>query len=288
MVVFSLADIALVVAISFVVCTLATSLAVESAALFVPAFLLLFPSIIPGFPTVTMNEAIGLTLIIMFFGQTSTLVGYWYREQVRTRVAAAILVVTIPLAAMGRIAAYSLPESWLLTVFAIILFALTIVVFRAHTTQSTVRHDGGSDTVRHVSTRDSTTSFDLFDRLSFGIGGLVAGLVGFAVGEVTNTRLHVSKGLPIKISTGTSTLVLFLTILTANVVNLVVLATGSFGVQGTVAIPWSVAAIIAPVVLIGGQAGAYLNSRLSESITVKLLLVTYVVVGIVTLSRVIL
>ena len=121
-----------------------------------------------------------------------------------------------------------------------------------------------------------------------GVGGLVAGMVGVAIGEVTNTRLHSGKGIPIDVSTGTSTLVLFVTVLAANVTNLLVLETGVLGVDGTVNVPWAIAAIIAPVVVVGGQLGSWLNSRLPEPTTVRLLLVTYGLVGVVTVGRIVL
>lgn len=49
-----------------------------------------------------------------------------------------------------------------------------------------------------------------FDRLIVASGGVFAGLIGIAIGEVSNTFLTVRKRVPIKLSTGTSALILHL------------------------------------------------------------------------------
>ncbi|WP_418280624.1 sulfite exporter TauE/SafE family protein [Halorubrum sp. DTA98] len=279
---FSLGELLFIVVVSFVICTIATSLAMESAAFFVPTFLLLFPAVIPTFPAISPNGAIGLTLIIMFFGQTSTVVGYWFRRQIRFRVAGSVLLISVPFAVVGRVVSYGIPGNWLLLIFAAVVFILSVVVYRAHasdTPNPSTDADGTAPAPRE------TERSHVFDQASFASGGLIAGLVGFAIGEVANTRLHVNNGLPIRTSIGTSTLILYVTILTANVVNIALLSTGWVGQQNGIAVPWGVAVIIAPVVLVGGQAGAYLNSRLPESMTVRVLVVAYVAIGLVTLAR---
>lgn len=278
----SLGEIVIVAVVSFVICVIATSLAMESAAFFVPTFLLVFPAIIPSFPTIGPNEAIGLILIIMFFGQTSTVVGYWLREQIRFRLAGAVLLISIPFAIVGRVVSYGIPERWLLLIFPAVVFVLSVVVYRAHASKT--------PTTSATQSESSTISPEMkgsrmLDRISFAAGGLIAGMVGFAIGEVVNTRLHVNNGLPIRISTGTSTLILYGTILAANVSNIVILTMGLAGQQKSVVVPWGIAVIIAPVVLVGGQTGAYLNSRLPESMTVRLLIVAYVAIGAVTVAR---
>lgn len=285
MIELTLVDAVLLAVVSLGICVLTTSIAVESAALFLPGFLVGFPLILPSFPAVSPNEAIGLTLVIMFFGQTSALAGYLYRGQVRRRLATAILLVTVPLAAGGRVASYFVPEWLLLLVFAALVLVLTVVVYRAATT---VVHDpatGGCTTPGTGGADSGSMDFTARDGLAFGVGGLVGGLTGFATGEVTNTRLHAHKGIPLKLSTGTSTLVLYLTLVAANLVNLAILLSGAFGVEGTVSPPWGVAAIVAPVVLVGGQVGSYLNSRLDEATITNCLLGTYGLVGLVTLGR---
>lgn len=268
---FALWEVVVILLVSMVLCAVATSLAMESIALFLPTFLLVFPAVLPNYPVLTANDAIGLALVVMFFGQTSTLSGYWYRGQVDRRLAAAAVAITVPLAVLGRIGSYFVPERALLLLFALLLFGSAVVVARFH----------GEGSVA----TDGAVSFDGIDRLAYGVGGVLGGALGFATGELSNMTLSVRKGVPLSMATGTSTLVLYLTVLTANVTNLLVIATGAIGAAGDVTVPWGVAAIAAPAFLVGGQLGSLLNDRLPERAIVRLLVGTYVFVGVVTLLR---
>lgn len=275
-----LSSIALVLVVSFGICVLATSLAMESAALFVPAFLVVFPSLIDGFPTVSGNAAIGLTLLIMFFGQTSAVAGYWYRGQIDVRVGRSILVLTVPVAVVGRIGGFLIPEPVLLGVFAAMLFGLAAIVSYGRIT--TYRGDRSAHTRPPAS---DPTGLGPAERIAVVTGGLFAGLIGFAIGEITNATLHLRRRIPIKRSTGTSTLVLYVTLVAANLTNLGIVFAGPESMAGSVSVPWSVGIIIAPVVVVGGQVGAFVNGALPERIVIRLLVGTYLLVGVVTLLR---
>lgn len=79
------------------------------------------------------------------------------------------------------------------------------------------------------------------DRLIVSIGGIFAGLVGIAIGEISNTFLTVRKQIPIKLSTGTSALALHLTILSALVTNLLVLGIDPPIINAEdLVIPWTI------------------------------------------------
>ena len=103
---FPIADLAIFVGISLFICITVCTLAMEAAVLFVPAFLFLFPRMIEGFPQITPNEAIGLAITVEFFGYTSSVLGYWFRNQVDVRLGLRILAITVPLAIIARIAAF--------------------------------------------------------------------------------------------------------------------------------------------------------------------------------------
>ncbi len=137
------------------------------------------------------------------------------------------------------------------------------------------------------------TSFSQFrpnglDRLILLSAGAFAGLLGIAIGEISNTFLTVRQKIPIKISTGTSALILHLTILSALAMNLIILNVNpSFFHAEQIAIPWRVAAIIAPVVLVGGQIGSFINSRLTDRTIMQVLITVYTLVGIFVMERII-
>lgn len=286
---FTPLELLLIVSIALAICTTVCALAMEAAVLFTPAFLFLFPELITNFPPITPNEAIGLAITIEFFGYTSSVTGYWFRRQIDFAIAGKALAFTIPLAVLARAVSYFVPARWLLLVFGFLLMGLAILLYRAY------RHPKDAETVYHPRTHllksSNPRSFSQFrfngvDRLMLLSAGAFAGLVGIAIGEISNTFLTVRKRIPIKISTGTSALILHATILSALAMNLTILtlAPGFFH-AGQIAIPWRVAVIIAPVVLVGGQIGPFINSRLKDRTILKGLIAVYLVVGFFVLVR---
>ncbi|MBI4513693.1 MAG: sulfite exporter TauE/SafE family protein [Gemmatimonadetes bacterium] len=312
---FSPADLALFIAISLAICITVCTLAMEASVLFVPAFVFLFPHLTGGFPELTPNEAIGLAITVEFFGYTSSVTGYWLRRQVDFRIAGNLLAFTLPLAIAGRLASYFVPSQGLLIVFGLLLLGLAAILYRAY--RSGPKHTcllcGDSITkIRQEKAaalaqaargspayrprrrlfgrgeRGPETRFPLnrLDRAIAGSAGAFAGLVGIAIGEISNTFLTVRKGIPIKISTGTSALVLHVTILAALLANLAILKAGpSFVHAEEIAIPWRIAAILAPVVVAGGQIGSFLNHRLNERTLLRTLLAAYPTIGLFVLVR---
>lgn len=301
-------DFFLLVGIALLICITVCSMAMEAAVLFVPAFLFLFPVIMQNFPTVTPNGAIGLAITIEFFGYTSSVLGYYFRKQLDVRLGLRILVYTVPLAVLGRLVAFFVPGQLLLVAFGLILLVLALIIFRAY--QGEIRHScllcgdsltamryEAAHTVATGTASQATSTKRTFPRLTgirlnttdrgiLGIAGAFAGVVGVAIGEISNTFLTVRKQVPVKVATGTSAFVLHVTILSALATNLVVLF-GDFTVfqAEEIVIPWTIAFIIAPVVVVGGQIGSYLNSKLSDRTLVRMLMAAYTLVGLFVLVR---
>lgn len=274
-------ELVFLVAVALLICILSTSMAMESTALFVPAFVMFFPVVLPQFPAISFNEAIGLTLTIMFFGQTSANVGYWVRGQIDVSLAIQALVWTIPLAIAGRLLSYFVPETLLLLIFSGLLVGLAAVISR-HAIQQDDRISAESEGTEDRGRPENRLR--IRDRLSMSLGGGVTGLVGLGMGEVSNTILTSGNGMGVHRSIGTSTLILYLTVLSAAITNLVVVQYGgAMGVEPS--IPWVIAVIIAPVVVVGGQIGPYVNSILPERIVVRILVVLYIAVATVTVIR---
>ena len=286
---FTPLELLIIVSVALAICTTVCSLAMEAAVLFTPAFLFLFPALISSFPHITANEAIGLAITIEFFGYTSSVAGYWFRRQIDFTIAGKALALTVPLAILARAVSYFVPAQELLLVFSFLLMGLAATLYRAH------RHPKEALPNYHprvyLLKPGNPGSFTEFrsnglDRLILLSAGAFAGLVGIAIGEISNTFLTVRKKIPVKISTGTSALILHITILSALAMNLAILnfALAVFHAE-QIAIPWRVAAIIAPVVLIGGQIGAFINSRLKDQTILKTLMTVYLLVGLFVLIR---
>ncbi len=288
---FTPPELLLIVGVALAICTTVCSLAMEAAVLFTPAFLFLFPALIPNFPQITPNEAIGLAITIEFFGYTSSVTGYWFRRQIDFSIAGKALALTIPLAIFARGLSYFAPAQGLLLVFGCLLLSLAAILYRAHRRPTEALPDYRPRV--YLLQSSNPTSFSTFrpnglDRLMLSTAGTFAGLVGIAIGEISNTFLTVRKKIPVKISTGTSALILHLTILSALAMNLAILnfAPAVFHAEQIV-IPWRVAAIIAPVVIVGGQIGSFINSRLEERTIMQVLITVYTLVGIFVMGRII-
>lgn len=322
---FAFGDLVFFLGVSLLICITVCALAMEAAVLFTPSFLFVFPGLFPSFPTLTPNEAIGLAFIVEIFGYTSSVAGYWYRGQIDFTIAGALLLVSIPLAILSRIVSYVLPDDSLLLVFGLLLLGLAGVLYRLHPDGASrtcllcgdaivpMRGDGRGTRTPTPDSEDETatsnprpeyhprtsllapsenasTTFPLgtIDRGIVAVGAL-AGLVGIAIGEVSNTFLTVRRQIPIKISTGTSALVLHVTILSALLANLGILWLDPAFVQGEgIAIPWTIGLLLAPVVVAGGQIGSLLNSRLSDATIVRALIGAYVLVGFFVIGQTIL
>ena len=321
---FEILDLAIFIAISLTICITVCTLAMEAAVLFVPAFIFLFPSIVRGFPSVTPNEAIGLAITVEFFGYTSSVLGYWFRKQVDIKLGLRVLAITVPLAIVARVVAFFVPGQGLLIIFAIVLIVLAAIIFRAY--RHEVRHGcllcGDSiaamrmgddmtdqelademaaittppeavDLTRHAAPGarrpdlSHTVDMGWLDRLILSSAGILGGVIGVAIGEISNTFLTIRKKVPVKVATGTSALVLHITILAALSANLVVLF-GPFELPNVeeIVIPWKIAFILAPVVIIGGQIGSMVNSMLSDHTLLRMMMTAYTLVALFVLYNV--
>jgi uncharacterized membrane protein YfcA len=87
---------------------------------------------VAGFPALGVNEAIGLSLFVEFFGYTSSVSGYWYREQIDFNAVARILKITILIAVLARIGSYFVPSNSLLALFGVLLVGLAGVLYYSH------------------------------------------------------------------------------------------------------------------------------------------------------------
>jgi uncharacterized membrane protein YfcA len=321
------------VVLGFLIATTVNTFAMEAAVLFTPAFLFAFPVLVPGFPDLAVNAAIGLALFVELFGYSSSVGAYWYRHQIDFKVAEKLLAITIPTAVLARIGSYYIPSDALMIGFGVLLLVLSVVLFEAHehgpsivdtvmekpelsplavldeayeprTRVLTDTHDAAatppSETMGGAATSpaersgssvmgdgDDPTEFHLAlpDFLVTLLGGTLAGLVGIAIGELTQSMLAIRRRVPLQLSTGTSALVLHLTIVAALVTNVVLLRLAPSITGAGFTVPFGIGAFVAIGCFFGGQAGAFLNNRLPESTVMVMLIAVYFLVGLFVLFR---
>jgi uncharacterized membrane protein YfcA len=309
-------SVALMAVSAFVIATIVNTFAMEAAVLFTPAFLYLFPYMIEGFPEVTVNGAIGLALFVELFGYSSSVTAYWFRKQLDFHVSLKILVITIPLAIVGRVFSYMIPSAVLMLVFGGLLLLLSVVLFESYEhgpsfleqllevpitplTMDDFSNISGKDVpgdyeprtryfAEHGETAGGTREgfhLQFFDFLITCVGGLLAGLLGIAIGELTQTMLTVRKNISIQLSTGTSAFILHVTIVSALITNIILLQWAPQMASEEITVPFKVGSIAAFGCLFGGQAGAYLNNRLSERTVMAMLIGAYALVGVFVIYR---
>jgi uncharacterized membrane protein YfcA len=298
------------VLLGFLIATTVNTLAMEAAVLFVPAFQFVFPRLVPGFPWVGVNVAIGLALFVELFGYSSSVTAYWFRKQIDFHIAGKLLAITVPLAVLARTISYLLPNAVLELLFGGLLVVLAVVLYESHEHgpsildrlwEMPVASLSGTDVPEDYEPRTRVTAdggetaggtregfhLEPLDLGMMGLGGALAGLVGIAVGELTQVMLNVRKKIPIQLSTGTAAFVLHLTILAALVTNIGLLTFAPSMTRGFT-VPFDLGIFVAMGCLFGGQAGAYLNSRLDESTVIWLLIVAYALVGVFVTAEVLL
>ncbi|WP_266078968.1 sulfite exporter TauE/SafE family protein [Haladaptatus caseinilyticus] len=285
------------VLLTFAICTTVNTFAMEAAVLFTPAFLFVYPKLVPAFPDLALQGAIGLALFVELFGYTSSVTAFWLRGQVNWGIAKSILVVSIPVAIVARAVSYFVPSSALKMLFGGMLLVLSGILYDAHRDGKSLSDwVSGTRLESFLSSRDAVrtdggtpvTQFDGFDQAIAGVGGSMAGLVGIAIGELAQTLLTVRKKIPIRHSTGTSALVLHGTIVSALAANLVLLRYAPAALSGHhFTVPFGFGLVAGLTCIVGGQMGALLNSRVPEKRTVQTMMVVYSLVGVLTLFRVI-
>jgi uncharacterized membrane protein YfcA len=329
-----LTGLATLVLLGFLIATTVNTFAMEAAVLFTPAFLFVFPALVPGFPALGINAAIGLALFVELFGYSSSVAAYWYRHQIDFNVAATLLLVTVPTAVVARAGSYYVPGDLLMVGFGVLLLVLAVVLYEAHehgpslvdtvaekpelsllavldeayeprTRVLSDTHDahetppsetmggpaaspeerGNGRAVMGDGSDATEFHLELPDFLVTLLGGTLAGLVGIAVGELTQSMLALRRRVPLKLSTGTSALVLHVTIVAALVANVALLRFAPSVTGEGFTVPFAVGSFVATGCLFGGQAGAYLNNRLSETTVMAMLIAVYFLVGVFVVFR---
>lgn len=275
--------------IAILIATVAMASGVEGATFFSPLFILAL-----GLPP---EVAIGTALITEVFGFASGLFAYFRKRLIDYRLGAALLMVTIPLAIVGTVASGIIPAVYLQVILGVGLFVVALSFLRQPKHEdvvnldATIRRDyGGPQAATSLVTAEGeeiryTVCNRTEGRLLSGIGALFMGMVSTGLGEMNGYFLLQRCRVPSKVSVATSVFVVAVTALIASAGHFVQFARSGGGVLLTVL---SLCIFTVPGVIIGGQIGSRVASRIPQRALELGLAVLFIGVAALTLGRVIL
>lgn len=269
----------------FPVCVVIASVAmfsgISGAAMLMPTFLIGFPLV--GAPTLGTVEAIGMSLFLETSGFGTGVYRYTKRGLIDVDTAKSIVIVALPLGAIGAVAAQVAPSQALRILYGVAMLGLAWLLAQeaAHREQSAdegeqlgeapVAAEQRTATVaagrpRSIVTSDGTTyryeAHGLpLQRVFSGAGAFVAGLISTGVGEATLPGLVRRSRFPVPVAAATSTVIVAATVVGAALTHLVQLVAEG----GLAAIPWNLLVWAVPGAVIGAVLGARLQGRVNET-----------------------
>lgn len=270
--------------ISIGIATVAMASGVEGATFFTPIFILLLglePAV-----------AIGTGLITEVFGFGSGLVAYYRKRLIDYRLGGALLMVTVPMALAGTWIATMVDAGLLKAVLGVGLLAVAASFLRSPAAETVKRLDDDiAAASREGSTRVLTTAEGEIinytvcnrteGRVIAGIGALFLGMVSTGLGEMNGYFLLKRCRVPSKVAVATSVLVVAVSALVASIGHV-----AGFLKEGGSALDTVMSLVIftVPGVVIGGQLGSLVASRISQHVLERALGILFLVVALLMLA----
>ena len=265
--------------ISIVIATIAMSSGIGGAVFFSPLFLLalkLEPSV-----------AIGTALLTELFGFGSGLVAYVRSRRIDYRLAMNLLMFSIPGAVVGVLFADVIPGVVLKAIFATGLLFLGYQIFAA----SQHGEEPAPDTresvpERRIVDRDGnvfeyTVKKKLLGRVFAAVGGMFVGMISVGLAELEEYELVVRCRVPSQVAIATSIFMVVCTVLVAVIGHGYTFAASAQPEDFRQVI--SIASFTVPGVIIGGQLGPRLGSRINPEVLKTAVGVLFMVVGVLML-----
>ena len=275
--------------ISILIATVAMASGVGGATFFSPLFILAL-----GFPP---DVAIGIGLITEVFGFASGLYAYARKRLIDYRLGLNLLVATVPAALIGSYVSGSVNPDILKAILGVGLFAVAISFLRSPDHDDVIQLDsaikaeyGGEKTQTQLVTSEGeeiryTVCNRNQGRLISGIGGLFVGLISTGLGEMNGYFLLQRCRVPSKVSVATSVFVVAVTVLFASTAHFFqFMQAGSDVLQ----LVLNVVIFTVPGVIIGGQLGTIVASRISQRTMETAVAILFILVAALTLGEVIL
>jgi uncharacterized protein len=275
--------------ISILFATMAMASGVEGATFFSPLFILVL--------RLSPEIAIGTALITEVFGFASGLFAYSRKRLIDYRLGLNLLLVTIPLALIGTWVSGQIQPVYLKVILGVGLFIVALSFLRQPEKKDIVRMNDAIKTKYGnakvetclVSADGEQIRYTVCNRtegsLLAGIGALFMGMVSTGLGEMNGYFLLQRCRVPSKVSVATSVFVVAITALIASAGHFVKFV--QLGGE-TLTTVFSIVMFTVPGVILGGQLGSRVASRMCQRTLEIGLAIIFIVVAGLTLGQVIL
>lgn len=271
--------------IAVLISTIAMASGVEGGTFFAPIFMLAL-----GLPP---EVAIGAALITEVFGFSSGLIAYARKKLIDYRLGLTLLTATVPAALVGTWAAGWFEPNLLKIVFSLGLIAIAFSFLSSpHQETTPVMAVAGINATsktpetciitavgeEHRYTINNSTQ----GQLVAGLGGVLIGLLSTGLGEVNGFYLLKICRMPSQVAIATNVFIVAITALVASCGHFV-----NFLQQGgeTLDTVLSLVSFTVPGVIVGGQLGSYVASRIPQQTLERSLAVLFTLVAAITLGQ---
>lgn len=273
--------------VAIVFATVAMASGVEGATFFTPLFILAL--------RLPPEIAIGTGLITEVFGFASGLFAYARKRLIDFRLGSTLLVVTVPMALVGTWLAGYVPADILKTVLGVGLVLVAVSFLRAPQGRDVERADaaieeeyGGQRAETCLVTREGERiCYTVCNRVEggaiAGVGALFIGMISTGLGELNGYFLLQRCRVPSRVAVATSVFVVAITALVASSGHFVKFVQSGQETLGTVL---SLVIFTVPGVIIGGQIGPVVASRISQHVLERTLAALFFLVAALMLGEV--
>jgi len=273
--------------ISIVIATIAMSSGVGGATFFAPILLLGL-----GLPP---EVAIGVGLITEVFGFTSGLVAYLRRKLVDFRLAKSILMFSMPMAMLGVVAANYVNPDILKGLLGVGLLAVAFSLLRAPNPANAegdakeLATEDEPEAASSLTSAAGETFYYTIRSKRLGaffavIGGFFTGMISTGLGELNSYYLLQRCKIPSKVAVATSVFTVAFTAMVAAVGHLIhFVSTGG----ETLSTVLNLVVFTAPGVIIGGQIGPFIATKISQHALEKTLGGLFVLVSMLVIGQLI-
>ncbi len=270
--------------VAIFVATTAMASGVEGATFFAPIFILLL-----GLPP---EVAIGVGLITEVFGFASGLYAYSRKRLIDYQLGTALLVATIPFALLGTWLSGIVAPDLLKFALSIGLLAIGANFLRTPSHEAVQAFDQQTRILDAnglisciVTASGEEICYQICNRtegrLIAGVGSLFMGMVSTGLGEMNGFYLLRRCRVPARVAVATSVFVVATTALVASTGHLV-----RFVQSGgdSINVVLSLVIFTVPGVIIGGQLGAVVASRIPQQVLERALGILFILVALLMLS----